>query len=226
MSGTEIKTGIFMEEIKNRFLCLVNVDGTDTVCYIPSSCRLSNFIDLANREVMLNPIKKADARTKYSVCAVKYRGAFVPLNLSNTNKTIYLSLQRRLFAFLGKRKKFQREKVIDGYKSDIFIEDTDTVIEIKSILSFGKTASFPTVYSERAIRQLEDIKVLLDHGHNVCYMFLSMYSGVKEALIDKQQTEYAKIFMECMDKGMIVCGYSLGMKSGEVFVKSRITVHY
>ena len=226
MSETEIKTGIFKEEIKNRFLCLVNVDGSDTVCYIPSSCRLSNFIDLTNREVMLSPIKKANARTKYSVWAVKYRGSFVPLNLSSANETIYCSLQRRLFSFLGDRHTFQREKVIDGYKSDIYIEDSDTVIEIKSILSFKPTASFPTVYSERAIRQLENIRDLLEHGHNVCYMFLSMYSGVKEIYLDQQQKEYSQLFCECIEKGMTVCGFSLGMKDGESSVKTRITVHY
>ena len=226
MSETEIKTGIFQKEIKNRFLCVVNVDGTDTVCYIPSSCRLSNFIDLNNREVMLCPIKKANARTKYSVCAVKYRGSFVPLNLSSTNKTIFCSLQRKLFTFLGDRHTFLREKVVDGYKSDIYIENSDTIIEIKSILSFKPTAYFPTVYSERAIRQLESIRGLLECGHNVCYMFLSMYSGVKEIILNQQQKEYSQLFRECIEKGMIVCGFSLGMKDGESSVRRRISVHY
>lgn len=38
--------GTFQAEIKNRFLCSVNIGGKDAVCYIPSSCRLSNFIDM------------------------------------------------------------------------------------------------------------------------------------------------------------------------------------
>lgn len=58
MSESEIVYGTFKEEIKNRFLYTVSIDGTDTVCYIPSSCRLCNFIDLSNRTVMLQPIKK------------------------------------------------------------------------------------------------------------------------------------------------------------------------
>ncbi len=44
MSAFQISQGIFKEELKNRFLCLVEVDGADTLCYIPSSCRLSNFV--------------------------------------------------------------------------------------------------------------------------------------------------------------------------------------
>lgn len=114
VSDSSIEYGVFKAEIKNRFLCTVNVDGTDTICYIPSSCRLSNFIDLVNKKVMLRPIKKKDARTKYSVYAVKYRQCYVLLDLSSSNKIIAESLDRRIFAFLGSRKKFLEKKLLMG----------------------------------------------------------------------------------------------------------------
>ena len=53
MSNLSFKRGIFKEELKNRFLCLVEVDGEDTLCYIPSSCRLSNFVSMAGKTVLL-----------------------------------------------------------------------------------------------------------------------------------------------------------------------------
>ncbi len=220
----DIKYGIFKTEIKNRFLGTVNVEGTDTVCYIPSSCRLSNFIDLSNRHVMLQPIKKKDARTKYSVFAVKYRRSYVLLNLSVSNRIIEESIHRKIFAFLGTRKRVFREKNIDGYKSDLYLEDTDTVIEVKSILSFDKIAQFPTVFSERAICQLENIKGLLNAGHKVCYMFVSMYSGIKKVCINEQQEKYYKLFRECIKCGMEVCAFSLGMKESDLYVKAQIDV--
>ena len=70
MLEQSFKHGIFKEELKNRFLCLVEIDGEDTLCYIPSSCRLSNFIDLTGREVLVLPVLSPDARTKYSVYAL------------------------------------------------------------------------------------------------------------------------------------------------------------
>lgn len=224
MLAPEIKYGIFKAEIKNRFLGMVNVEGADTVCYIPSSCRLSNFIDLSNRNVMLQSIKKKDARTKYSVYAVKYRRSYVLLNLSDSNRIIEKSLHRRIFAFLGKRRSVFREKNIDGYKSDLYLEDTDTVIEVKSILSFDKNAQFPTVFSERAVYQLKNIKKLLNAGHRVCYMFVSTYLGVKEICINEQQEEYCRLFKECIKGGMEVCAFSLGMKESTPYVKARIDV--
>lgn len=224
MLDSMLVRGVFKTEIKNRFLCTVNVDGTDIVCYIPSSCRLSNFIELTGRQVLLNPIKNKHARTKFSVYAVRYRNSYVPLNLSSVNRIIENSLTRRIFSFLGSRKNVFREKMIDSYKSDLYIEDTNTVIEVKSLLSFNRTALFPTVFSERANRQLMEIKRLLDSGHRICYTFVSMCAGVKVININTSQKEYCMLFRECVNSGMFVCAFSLGMKDNMPFIKSRIEV--
>ena len=185
MPEHDIKYGIFKAEIKNRFLCMVEVDGTDTVCYIPSSCRLSNFMDLTEREVMLTPIKTKGARTKYSLYAVKHKKEFVLINLAKANRVVEDQIRRRLFSFLGKRTDVKRERIIDGYKSDLYIENTDTIVEIKSILSFDKEAVFPTVYSERAIHQLMNIRNLLMDGHRICYVYVSLYPGVKKVCVTR-----------------------------------------
>lgn len=222
MSGQEVKYGIFKTEIKNRFLCTVNVDGIDTLCYIPSSCRLSNFINMNDRKVMLLPIKKKNARTKYSVYAIQYRHGFVPIGLANVNQVIKTDLNRRLFSFLGNREIVFREKCIDGYKSDLYIEDSDTVVEIKSILSFGKKALFPTVFSERANHQLENLRDLLMTGHKVCYMFISMYGGTKQITVNEEQTEYCSLFRDCIEAGMMVRGFSLYMDNDMPRVKTIV----
>ncbi|TCS80305.1 DNA-binding sugar fermentation-stimulating protein [Muricomes intestini] len=222
MSEPEVKYGIFKTEIKNRFLCTVNVDGIDTLCYIPSSCRLSNFINMKGRMVLLLPIKKENARTKYSVYAIQYRRGFVPVSLSSVNQVIKNELNRRIFSFLGSRKQVFGEKSIDGYKSDLYIEDSDTVVEIKSILSFGKEALFPTVSSERANHQLENIRELLLNGHKVCYMFISMYGGTKQITVNEEQTEYFSLFRKCIEVGMTVRGFSLYMDNGVPKVKATV----
>lgn len=46
-SNTNIVTGTFVKELKNRFLCEVVISGIPTECYVPSSCHLSNFLELA-----------------------------------------------------------------------------------------------------------------------------------------------------------------------------------
>lgn len=221
--GSKITYGVFKTELKNRFLCIVNINNEDTLCYIPSSCKLSNFIDINNRIVMLLPVSKK-ARTKYSIYAVKYRKSFIVLNLSMANDIIAEQLHRRMFNFLGKRNGIKKEKTIDGYKSDLYIEETDTIIEVKSLLSFDQKAIVPTVFSERANRQLECIKKMLSRGRKVCYIFVSMYSGVKQIYINPAQKEYYKLFCECIEAGMSIVAFSVYMHFGCPLIKKQITI--
>lgn len=221
ISGQEYVQGIFITEIKNRFLCLVHINGEDVVCYIPSSCRLSNFIDLTNRTVLLKPVLTPNARTKFSVYALKYGRNYILLNLSQANRVIEEQIYRRYFSFLGKRKTVFREVKIQEYKSDLYIKDTNTLIEIKSLLCFEKCGIFPTVYSERAISQLKKILVLLNEGYKVCYMLISLNPQVKEVVINHNIDDYYNLFCQCVDRGMEFRGFSVHLREGipEIYAK-------
>ena len=217
--------GVFKCEIKNRFLCQVNVSGNDVICYIPSSCRLSNYLDMTNKNVLLKPVKDKNARTKYSVYAVEYEKNYILLNLSQSNRVIQNQINRRYFSFLGKRKNVIPEAVITGYKSDLFVKDSNTIIEIKSILSFDKETKFPSMYSKRAIKQLSDISELLEKGYKVCYIFVSLNSNVKSLIIDATKTKYFNLFSECIEKGMVCHGFSLKFIDGEPTIHSKLQIN-
>ena len=81
---------------------------------------------------------------------------------------------------------------------------------------------FPTVSSERANHQLENIRELLLNGHKVCYMFISMYGGTKQITVNEEQTEYFSLFRKCIEVGMTVRGFSLYMDNGVPKVKATV----
>ena len=224
VAESELFTGIFKEELKNRFLCRVEVNGIDTLCYIPSSCRLSNFVDLTGKTVLLKPISSSKSRTKYSVYALQIGSRFVLLNMSQSNNIICEALSGRRFAYLGKRTIVKREYVVEGYKCDLFIEDTKTIIEIKSILSFEQQAHFPSVFSQRAIDQLKSIEGLLREGYRVVYIFVSMNQGVKQVSINERITEYYSLFRSCVDLGMVLKGYTVSMKDELPMIKEKLDI--
>ena len=224
MSLPSYVEGVFIEELKNRFLCLVSIDGNDTLCYIPSSCRLSNFVDLRGKKVMLKLNSAANSRTKYAVYAVKIGGQYILLNLSSANRLIEENISSRRFAFLGKRDIVKHEHKINGYKCDLYIEDSKTIIEIKSILSFKDTASFPSVYSQRAICQLQALEKLIDDGYRIIYIFVSLNPKVKTIIINNSFNEYHELFHSCINKGMICKGYSIHTSHGESKIDSSLSV--
>lgn len=216
--------GTFQAEIKNRFLCSVRIGNEDVVCYIPSSCRLSNFIDMTGRTVLLKPVETPNARTKYAVYAVRYRRGYILLNLAQSNRVIESQISRRYFSFLGSRKRVSREYKVGDYKTDLFIHDTSTLIEIKSTLSFSKSATFPTVYSERAVKQLRELSRLMDEGYRACYVLTSLNPGVKELSINEQVEDYYQAFRECVNKGMTYCAFSIQLNEQVPIIHSRIKV--
>lgn len=223
-SKLSLKHGIFKKELKNRFLCLVEVDGEDTLCYIPSSCKLSNFIDLEHKAVLLSQNKSANSRTKYSIFAVYEGNDIILLNMSFASEAIMVGIRNRRFSDLGKRTMIRKEHMVDGYKCDLYIEDTNTIVEIKSLISIEKEAHFPSVYSQRAIDQLNKLNALLDKGYRVCYIFASLNPKVKLLTLNKNDTEYRKAFLLCLDKGMLVKGFSLSLNDGAPILHKSLKV--
>lgn len=122
--------------------------------------------------------------------------------------------------------KLSHEYKIGNYKADLFIHDTNTLIEIKSTLSFSKESTFPTVYSERAVKQLTEISRLLDEGYRACYILVSLNPSVKEITINSEIEDYYKEFMKCIEKGMTYCAFSIRLheQTPELYAKIKITI--
>lgn len=218
-----ILKGIFVEEVKNRFLCKVEIEGTITSCYVPSSCRLDNFLDLAGKDVLLLPTKSPHARTPFSLLAVAYKNNYIILNSSIANTLIGQNLRSRRFANLGRRKTISRECNVSGYKCDFFVQDTETLIEVKSVISTKTVASFPSIFSPRAIRQLEVLKKHLKSGKPVCYVIVSLNPYIKSIAVDKT-TPFYTIFEECLSLGMMVLGVSCQIVDEKLSIKKMLKV--
>lgn len=213
--------GIFVRELKNRFLCEVMISGVSTVCYVPSSCHLGNFLKLNGKTVLLTPTRTPNTRTAYALFAVPYKRNYILLNTSMANRAVEGSLQRRRFAFLGKRSHIFTEHQVNGYKADLFIEDTRTVLEVKSVLSLDTVAKFPTVFSERALNQLVKLQDLLMAGYRVHYCIVSLNPYVK-AIQVLSNTSFCPMLKDGIKNGMTVSGHACFVKAGKPELKCAL----
>lgn len=212
--------GIFLEESKNRFICKVIVNENIHECYVPSSSRLENFINLKNKRVLLTINQGKNTRTRFSLFAVYYRNKLIMLNLNMVNELLELCIQRgQLKEYLGFNS-IMREKEIDGYKADLYLEGHEKiVIENKAIISTGREAIFPSVHSERGILQLMKLYELLRAGYKVHYNFIALGSATSAVKVNKDQQEYASLFTSCVNAGMVVNGYKLDITSNSLKCK-------
>lgn len=106
----------------------------------------------------------------------------------------------------------------------LFIPASNTIIEIKGLLSTNKRAFFPTVYSARAIKQLHALEALLDAGYNVCYFIVSLNPSVQTVDISLDNMDFYDLFNRCYEKGMIVKSYSVRLKESVPFIRNEIPV--
>ena len=222
---TEFKYGRFVRELKNRFLCEVKIDGKVEECYVPSSCHLSNFLQLKGKRVVLVPTQGKNPRTRYALHAAPYRKNYIILNTSLSNVPIEKGIHNRRFSYLGKRENVQKEHSIEGYKADIYIPATNTIVEIKSVLSSNDKAVFPTVYSERTQNQLKSIQEMLDKGYKVAFIIVSLNPYIKKITIDKGTEFYAEL-TKCLKKGMEFRAYTSQLCSYEIEIKKQIPLLY
>lgn len=217
------KTGLFIKELKNRFLCEVEIESETVVCYVPSSCHLSNFLKLYKKKVLLVPTATPNSRTKYALFAVPYKHSYIVLNTSMANQAIGVSLKKRIFAFLGKRNSISKEHFINGYKCDFYIEDSDTIIEVKSIIATAYEAFFPTVYSERTVNQLCKIQELLKAGKRACFFVVSLHPYLKRIVIARD-TDFQKELSICMANGMILRAYTSRLTEQGLVIEHQIPI--
>ena len=126
---------------------------------------------------------------------------------------------------MGKRKEWLKEHKIDGYKADLYIPSSKTIIEIKSIISTSDAAIFPTVYSERTIKQLNQIEELLHKGYKVYFMIVSLHPYIKNITIDKN-TEFYLELRKCLNAGLVVKAYTSRLKNNVLSVDKEININY
>lgn len=216
----------FVRELSNRFRCEILLPGKNepTLCYVPSSCHLSHFIDLSGMPVYVQETYSKEAKLKYSLLAVPYKRSYIALNENLANRAFENDLHLKKFSYLGNRNVFRKECYVDDYKCDFWLPDSNTVVEIKSVISTSTIGVFPSIQSERMLTQLGQIKNIINGGRSVCYYIISLQPYV-EAVTLSCNWEYRSAFLHCVEAGMKVYGCNTHFKSdGELHIYKHIPV--
>jgi len=221
MKDIEFIEGIFIKELKNRFLCEIKINDRLFECHVPFSYRLANFLELEGKPVLVKSNITPNVRTRYALVAMPYKRSYLLLNSSFANRVIEENIHRRRFSFLRKRKTILKEHHVEGYKADLFINDSSTIVEVKGVISTSRTAIFPKIHSERANRQLKALSELLQKGYKVCYIIVSLNPYVNEIVLDMNSTLF-ELFTECQALGMQAKGFAIKLKENKIVINKEI----
>lgn len=195
--------GVFIEEVKNRFLCKVSINENIEECYVPSSARLSNFFELENVPVLVVENQGKKTRTRYKLFAIWQKEQWVLVCLSYLNnlmRNYLLSLQN------VENEQVLFEKTIDNkYKADIVLLEGEKskIYEIKGVLSNKERVIFPSVCGKRAIEQLRFFRTILrKERYCVKYCIVLLNNDIHEVRLNRNEKNYLRCIKSCMKYGM------------------------
>lgn len=198
-----LKKGIFIEECKNRFLCIVKINGVEELCYLPSSSKLSRFIELKEKEVLLTSNIGKNQRTKLTLHAVKTDEGPTLVNLNYINKLLYREFTKLGNPYDYEGKVLCEKKISNTLKVDFLIDgEQKIIVEAKGILSEHSIAKLPSMKVDRAVAQLKQFEVILKTGFKVHYYIVLMSRKIQGIEFDETYKEFYSIFKRCVRRGM------------------------
>lgn len=218
--------GTFVKEKANRFLCLVEINGEIQECYIPSSSKLGKHIDLTKNAVLLTQNKSIHTRTRYSLFAVKVRNNYIIVNFNIINDYLMRGIEDKckgLEDICFSNSMIYKEKLINGYKADIVVDNRDhkVIVEAKGIISTQRDVEFPSVYSERTIKQLLKLKNILKQNYSVYYAFVALSPFVERVNIKQSDKRYYKLLCDCIERGMNILPLTLFYQNGYIILSEN-----
>ena len=215
----DYKKGIFIKELKNRFKAEILIDGISTTCYVGSSCKLNKLINLSNREVILQNVIKKNSNLEFSLIAAKFSNKYIILNSTFAN----IAYENYLIKNNNHNYRILKEHTVSGYKSDFYINETRTIIEIKSLITENNIESFPQIKSQRFERQISNISRLIKEGYNFRLIIVSLNPTLKKVVLKDELSSLKELLEDTFQIEAYSC--SLNNKKRPI-IKKRISLQW
>jgi len=215
----ELIEGTFIKENTRRFSCQVEINGEMEQCYVASSSKLEQFVPLKNNKVKLSK-NNPNSKFKYTLCSVKYLEMEILLNLKIVNEIIKEFIETKNL-FEESYTRIRKEITFKGFKSDLILEKGEKIelVEIKTVIGTSKIAIFPSLTSNRALKQLHKLKTILEEGGKVKYIIVALSPSIEKITINPDYKEYKLCFEECRSLGMEVVKIKLNLVDKEIKYK-------
>lgn len=208
--------GIFASELPNRFRAKVLVQGRMVPCYIPTTTKLTSLLPMSGRRVRLVSGEKG-----LMLESLFYRNAWIGLNSSMANKVWFANLAKTCNGLSN----LTMERVLEGYKFDVFDEGTNTAYEVKSIIGVKKEVDYPCVHSERMCDQLDRLEAI-SGLINISFILIALSPFVRCVRIS-DRSPFGCRLKRLVSKGMGLAAYRLcGSISDGRLESIRVMLNY
>ena len=168
MTYSRVRTGIFRAR-PNRFIAIVEVDGTDTVCHVKNTGRCKELL-VPGCTVILAAGDNPARKTPYDVIAVYKGERLINMDSQAPNAVAAAYLQERF-----PHATVRREVTYGDSRLDFAVEDGDArwFVEVKGCtLEVDNVGYFPDAPTQRGVKHLHHLTQAVREGYRAAVLFI------------------------------------------------------
>ena len=169
-----VRTGRFLSR-PNRFIAVVDIDGTPTVCHVKNTGRCKELLTLGCT-VVLEQADNPNRKTPYDLIAV-YKGD----RLINMDSQAPNAVAADYLAARFPHAIIRREVTYGDSRFDFFIQDgtEQWFVEVKGCtLEIDNVGYFPDAPTERGVKHLRHLTSATEAGYRTAVLFVIQMEGV------------------------------------------------
>ena len=174
MTYSTVRTGVFRAR-PNRFIAMVEVDGTDTVCHVKNTGRCKELL-VPGCTVVLEQATNPDRKTPYDVIAV-YKGD----RLINMDSQAPNAVAADYLAARFPDATIRREVTYGESRFDFYVQNGEEqwFIEVKGCtLERENIGYFPDAPTERGVKHLRHLIRATEEGYKAAVLFVIQMEGI------------------------------------------------
>ena len=174
MTYKTVRTGIFRAR-PNRFIAIVDIDGTDTVCHVKNTGRCKELL-IPGCTVFLEQADHPARKTPYDLIAV-YKGE----RLINMDSQAPNAVAAAYLAARFPDATIRREVTYGDSRFDFHIENGEEkwYIEVKGCtLEIDNIGYFPDAPTERGVKHIRHLIRAAEEGYRAAILFIIQMEGV------------------------------------------------
>ncbi len=201
MTYRSVRTGIFRSR-PNRFIALVDIDGTDTVCHVKNTGRCKELL-VPGCTVILEQAENPARKTPYDVIAV-YKGD----RLINMDSQAPNAVAAAYLADRFPHATIRREVTYGDSRFDFHIQDGEEewFVEVKGCtLEIDNIGYFPDAPTQRGVKHLRHLIRATVEGFHAAVLFIIQMEGVTAIRPnDTTHPAFGEALREAADAGVAV----------------------
>ena len=210
----------------NRFLGVVDLDGTEVQAFIPNPGRMHELMVPGTR-VYIIPREGAHRKTRFDLTLVDYNDTLVSIDSRLPNYMLREAIDEGLPEFVGYGVK-RAEPTFHDSRLDLMLTDgvNQVLLEAKSCtLVVDGIALFPDAPTKRGARHMNTLVVALEYGRAAACFVIQRNDALEWRPNEEMDPEFTAALRNAVENGVEAYAFTCDINLNTVSIQKRVPIN-